>query len=228
MKKFAVIGLGRFGARIATTLAEKGAQVIGIDNKEDRIEDIKDKIALAIKMEAIDEDSLKEQGIDEVDVAIVTIGEDFESNILSTVSLKRIKVPYIISRAATEIQMEVLKRIGADRVVFPEDEMGSKLADGLVRPTLLDNIPLSKGHSVAQIEAPKAFLGKKISQLKFREKYHVNVVAIVRKEVQKDEQGNEYYDEKVNDIPGPEDVINKGDTLIVVGGDADIASVLKC
>ena len=122
MNRFAVIGLGRFGSRLASNLAAAGAEVIAIDRSRQIVEDLRDKVTLAIALDATDEQALRIQGVDQVDCAVVGIGQDFEANALTTALLKSLGVARVVSRAGNQMQAEILTRIGADGVVKPEDE----------------------------------------------------------------------------------------------------------
>ncbi|MEA3485618.1 MAG: TrkA family potassium uptake protein [Candidatus Aerophobetes bacterium] len=226
MRKFAVIGLGRFGARVARTLAERGAEVIAVDKDERLIAEFKDIVALAVKMDSTDEEALKSQGIDQVDVAIVSIGENFESSVLTTALLKRLGVPTVITRAsrtASRIRERILNLIGADRVVLPEEEMGKRLAQNLLVSSILDYIPISQKYSAAEVRASKKFWDKKIGDLKIREKYKVSILEI--KKVSG--EGKNAKVEKINYLPQANDVIEKGDVLLVIGEEEDIEHLSK-
>jgi trk system potassium uptake protein len=223
--KAAVIGLGRFGRSLAIGLSERGVEVIAVDKNRDRVEAIKDKVALAVILNSEDEEVLKAQGIDKVDVAIVSMGEeDFRSIVLTTVLLKKIGVKTVISRALEHIDKEILKNIGADRVVFPEVEMGQKLARTLASPAIVDCINLEnhEDFSIAQLNSPKRFLGKTIGELQVANKYGVNIVLIKRKFEKIDNSGNYVIEEKINYVPRAEDVINEGDILWLVGKTEDV------
>ncbi|HET6429548.1 MAG TPA: TrkA family potassium uptake protein, partial [Phycisphaerae bacterium] len=126
MATFAVIGLGRFGYRLSTLLAEGGAEVIAIDSRRDLVESIRDRVTVAVCLDTTDEEALRAQGVDRVNVAVVGIGDDFEANALATVILKQIGVPRVISRATTTIRAQILSRIGADDVVNPERESAER------------------------------------------------------------------------------------------------------
>jgi trk system potassium uptake protein len=226
--KAAVIGLGRFGRSLAIGLSERGVEVIAVDKNRDRVEAIKDKVALAVILNSEDEEVLKAQGIDKVDVAIVSMGEeDFRSIVLTTVLLKKIGVKTVISRALEHIDREILKNIGADRVVFPEVEMGQKLARTLATPAIVDCINLEnhEDFSIAQLDAPKRFFGKTIGELQVANKYGVNIVLIKRKFEKIDKSGNYVIEENINYVPRAEDVINEGDVLWLVGKTEDVQNM---
>jgi trk system potassium uptake protein TrkA len=147
MKRFRVIGLGRFGRRLAIALTEAGQEVIAVDLREELVERARDEVALAMTLDATDEAALRGQGVDQLDGAIVSIGEDFEANALATATLKVLGVRLVVSRASTEIQRRILASIGADQVVNPEEEMAVRLANQLVNPNVLEHLDLAQGHS---------------------------------------------------------------------------------
>jgi len=217
MRKFAVIGLGRFGATVAEALARRGAEVIAIDKNPELVEKFKEIVTLAVRLDSTDEEALLSQGVDKVDVAIVSIGE-FESCILTTALLKKIGVPKVITRAShtiSDIQEKILTLVGADRIILPEVEIGKKLAQSLIASNILDYFPITEKYSAAQVNAPKKFWGKKIGDLKIRQKYRVNIL-----EIRKISEDNKV--EKVNYLPQATDMIEKGDVLLVVGEEEDI------
>ncbi len=215
MKRIAVIGLGRFGYQVAVTLAEKGAEVIAIDKDPAKIEEIKDRVSLAVTLDSTDVEALKAQGIDNVEVAVVCMGEDFEAALLTAVTLKEIGVKEVIARTNTAIRGEILRRVGVDGVVFPDDEMGKRLAQNLLYPTVVNSIPLSEGYSIAQLKVPPEFHGKKLSELDLRRRFGINVVAIMKK-------GGE-----IDNVPPPEYVLGEGDTLVLIGPNTSIEKLGK-
>jgi len=180
MKRFLVIGLGRFGRRLAQALTEAGQEVIAADKTEDLVERMRDEVALAVRLDATDEEPLKAQEVGDVDAAIVSIGEDFEANVLATTTLKAMGVPQVISRASTVTQRRILRRVGADEVILPEEEVADRLARQLVNPNIVEHLSLSEGHSLVQIRAPKAWHDKTLGEIDLRRKYEVNLVAIRR------------------------------------------------
>jgi trk system potassium uptake protein TrkA len=215
--RFAVIGLGRLGSHLAQYLSSRGAEVIAIDKDMRTVEAIKDQVAFAVKLDSVDEEALRSQGIDKVDVVIVTIGEDFESNVLTVALLKKLGVKEVIARASSEIQRQILKLVGADRVIFPEADTAERLAQSLISPSILDYIPLTDGKSIAQVNAPRSFHGKTIAELKIRTRYGVSIIAVKRPS----------DEEEVAELPSPDYVIKKGDILVVVGANEDIERLSK-
>ncbi len=218
MRKFAVIGLGRFGATVAKALAQRGAEVIAIDKDPQLVEKFKEVVTLAVTLDSTDEEALRSQGVDRVDVAIVSIGE-FESSILTTALLKKMGVPKVITRAshtASEIQEKILTLVGADRVILPEEEIGKKLAQSLIVSNILDYFPITEKYSAAQVRAPSEFWGKEIGQLKVRQKYRINILEIRKF------SANGKKVEKINYLPQATDVIEEGDVLTIIGEEEDI------
>jgi len=204
MKQFIVLGLGRFGSAVATTLVELGHEVLGVDNDEERVNALKDKITQAVLADITEERVLTELGVKNFDAAIVSIATDLEASILVTMMLKEMGLKYIIAKAQSNLHGKVLERIGVDKVVFPERDMGRRIARSLIIPNIKDYIELEPDYSVIEIEALPEFVDKSLSELDLRNKYGINVLAIKR-------------DNSFNISPQAKDVIKKGDFLIVIG-----------
>lgn len=220
MERFAVIGLGRFGARLATSLADAGAEVIAVDRNRELVEDLKDRVTLAVCLDSTDENALRSQGIDKVDIAIVGIGDAFEESVLTTVILKQIGVPRVISRATTVVRAQILSRIGADDTVNPEQEAAERWADRLLAPSVLERTVLADGYSLAQVESPPSFHGRSLAELAVGTRFKVLVVAIRRRLGEEGQQGREI----VLSAPGPNSVVQPSDVLVVIGNDDAIRS----
>lgn len=227
MKQFAVIGLGSFGKKVAVTLSEKGAEVLAIDKDKDKIEDIKDKVVHAVALDSTSAEELKGVGITDVDTVIVALGEQQEAAILTTVLLKNLGVGEVIARAMNKLYAQILKMVGADRVILIEEQMGEQLAKALVAPQINENIPLASGHLLAEIIPKKEFIGKRLDELHLRSKYGINVVAIQKKIEEINDDGEVVIRTKVNDLPGPNDRIAENDTLLVVGTEDEIEKLVK-
>ena len=204
MKQFIVLGLGRFGSAVATTLVELGHEVLGVDNDEEIVDALKDKITQAVQADIAEERALKELGVKNFDAAIVGIGSNLETSILVTMMLKEMGLKYIIAKAQNNLHAKVLKKIGVDKVVFPERDMGARIAQRLITPNIKDYIELEPDYNVIEIEALPEFVDKSLSELDLRNKYGINVLAIKR-------------DDSFNISPRAKDVIKKGDFLIVIG-----------
>jgi len=217
MKRFVVIGLGRFGRRLAKELTDAGHEIIAIDTREALVERVRDEVALAVCLDATEPEALKSQGVDKVDAAVVAIGEDFEANALATATLKALGVGRVISRASSDIQRRILDRIGADQVIFPEEEMAVRLAGQLANPEIIDHVELSEGHGLVQIRAPSAWIDRTLAEIDLRKKYEVNLVAIKRPVKKQTPQGEEVAEDQVLDLPMPHTTIREGDVLVLVG-----------
>ena len=189
MNRFAVIGLGRFGKKLAIALAMSGAEVIAIDKNRDEIELIRDQVSHSVRLDSTDEEALKAQGVDKVDVVIVSIGQGtgkgFESAVLTVVNLKQLGVKNIYTRAEDLIAGEVFAKIGATEVIYPEIESAQRWAYKLIAPQIGEKIDFAPGYSLARIKAPASFNGKTVMDLQLRQKYNVNLVAIKRDEQSK-------------------------------------------
>lgn len=226
MSKFAVLGLGTFGSSLAQALTEKGAEVIAVDRQMGRVEEIQDYVSVAVKLDSTDENALKAQGIHEVDVAIVCIGEDFESNLLTSVLLKQLGVPIVVTRATRPIEEKILKAVGIDRVVLPEQEIGEKLAYALMHPNFKEIFFLGGQISVVEFKAPEKFVGKSLETIQLRVKYGLNLVSIQRKREEKDKKGNVIS--RIDIImPTAQTTIEKEDSLVLVGKKEDINKLLS-
>ena len=219
MRKFAVIGLGRFGQKLATALTMSEAEVIAIDQNREIVEQIRDQVSLAVRLDSTDEVALRSQGVDKVDVAIVGIGQggrSFESSILTVVNLKTMGVPLIYARAESLIQGQVLSKVGATEVIYPEIESAQRWAYKLITPQITDKLDFAPGYSIASMAAPESFNEQTVMDLQLRQKYRVNLVSIKRGR----KSGS--IDEIIN-VPLAETLIYEGDILMVAGRDVDLA-----
>ncbi len=205
MRQFAVIGIGIFGANIATTLFEMGHDVLAMDLNEEKVQEITDKVTHAVQADSTSEDALLALGIKNFDVVIVSIGQDIQANILTTLILKEIGVKQVVAKARTELHGKVLYRIGADRVIFPERDMGIRVAHNLVAANIIDYIELSPDFSIVEIVVPDTIAGKTLAELDLRVRFGVNVIAV------KNAEGH------INLSPKAEDLIAHGDIMIVAG-----------
>jgi len=220
--QFLVIGLGTFGRKVTMTLLENGAEVVAIDRDKNKVEAVKDKVTIAMVLDSTDEEAMHTAHIEDVDAAVVALGNAQEEAILTTAILKRMAIFPIMARAANTLYEHVLKLVGADRVVIIEEQMGEYEAKRLLAPEIREKIVLTTGHSLVELEARKEFIGKSLKELDIRNKYGVNVVSIQRKSTHVNDQGKVYESTEVNDLPGPDDTIQKGDILLIVGEEDDI------
>jgi len=218
MKRYAVIGLGLLGRTVARELSERGAEVVAVDVHQDLVQSIADEVALAVRLDSTNREALLTQGIDRVDAALVAIGQNFQAAVLTTALLKEFGIPRVISRAVTEEEARVLKLVNADEVVLVEEWVAKRLAQQMMSPSLVDMVQLSPGMSLARVAASKEMWGKTLASLKFRQKYGLNVVAVIKPE------GRE-GDTATTKLPDPEEVIEEGDVLLVDGPDDAIEAL---
>ena len=193
MKQFAVIGAGRFGASVAKTLSEQGCDVILIDNNAERLRALDDLVTQAIELDATDEKALAAAGIAEVDAVVLALGRRMEESILITM---------------------LLKEMG---IVFPEREMGVKVANSLINPTILDYIEVAPGYNIIETRPPEDIVGKSLEESKARSRYGVDIIALKRMKPVLDAAGDSRLEEEVTIVPHAHEVINENDTIIVIG-----------
>jgi trk/ktr system potassium uptake protein len=208
-RSFAVIGLGRFGAAIASTLAGLGHDVIGIDGDEDKVRSLADVVSLAIQLDATDERALRAAGIKDVDVAVVSIGEDIESSLLVVTLVRELGIKHIVAKAVTPLHGRILEKLGVTRVVFPEREMAVRIAHSLVVPNVIDYIELSNEFSIVDVPAPPEFVGKTLREIGLRSRFGLTTIAIKHTK-----PGDKQF---TNIAPGPDDVVQTGDVLSLLG-----------
>ena len=219
--KVAVVGLGLFGRSLAVSLARAGAEVIAIDAKMELVDDVKDEVAVAVRLDATDEKELRAQGVHEVDVLVAAIGDNFEANQLLVLLAKQMGIKKVVARAPSLVHERILRKIGADEVVMPEVSAAEDAARLLVEPSLKGYFELIEGHSVAELEAPPAFVGKSIAELDLKLKWRVNLVAITRPGAGQGGRAS------INVVPLGTDILQKGDVLAVAGRDEDIKKLVS-
>lgn len=212
--QFAVIGLGRFGASVAENLEKLGHEVLGIDVDEKKVQVLAERITHVVQADASDEEVLKDLGIRNFDVVVVAIGHDMEASILVTVTLKELGVGRVVAKAATNTHGTVLAKVGADRVIFPERDMGARLAQSLVSTNILDMLELSPDVSIVELVANGAMLGKTLTDLDLRARFGVTVLAIKKAD-------------ELRISPGGDDLIENGDVLVAIGLNKDLAKLRR-
>ncbi|MBU3100132.1 MULTISPECIES: potassium channel family protein [Clostridium] len=203
-KQFIVIGLGRFGTSVAETLYALGNDVLAVDSDEEVVQSISDSVTHSVQVDANDENSLRALGIRNFDCAVIGIGDNIQSSILATVLVKELGVKYVITKATNALHAKVLYKIGADRVVFPERDMGERVAHNLVSSNILDYIELSPDYSIAEVVSPIEWHNKTLRELNIRAKYGINVMAIKRN----------------NDVDvslSADNIIESGDIIVAIG-----------
>ena len=209
MKQFIIIGIGKFGESIATNLYKMGHDVLAVDIDEERVQYIANKVTHAVQADATEEGTLEALGVKHFDGAVVTIGESVQASILITMLCKELGIRHVLAKAQNELHAKVLYKIGADRVVFPERDMGLRVAHSLVSTSFLDYIELTPDYSIVELKAAKDWQGKSLKDLNIRAKYGINIMAIKQ-------------DDKVVVSPAADDVIQRDDVLVVIGKAEDI------
>ena len=209
MKQFIIIGIGKFGESIATNLCKMGHDVLAVDIDEERVQYIANKVTHAVQADATEEGTLEALGVKHFDGAVVTIGESVQASILITLLCKELGIRHVLAKAQNELHAKVLYKIGADRVVFPERDMGLRVAHSLVSTSFLDYIELTPDYSIVELKAAKDWQGKSLKDLNIRAEYGINIMAIKQ-------------DDKVVVSPAADDVIQRDDVLVVIGKAEDI------
>lgn len=211
-KQFVVFGLGRFGMSVATTLSEAGYEVMAVDQDEEKIQDISSFVTHAVQADATDAETLKSLGIRNFDIAVVAIGRDIQSSIMVTLLLKEMGVAYVVAKASSELHEKVLNKLGADRIVSPEQDMGVRIATNLMSGNIMDYIQLSSEYSIVEIITLPEWSGQTLRELNIRVKYGINIIAIER-------------DKEITITPGPDFVLHEKDILVVVGANQQIENL---
>jgi trk system potassium uptake protein len=209
-QQYAVIGLGRFGTSVAQKLFDAGQEVMGIDINEEKVEDAELIVTHAVMTDSTDEDALKSIGIRNFDCVIVAIGNDMQSSILTAMLLKELGVKKVIAKALSKHHGKVLEKIGVDWIIYPERDMGERVANQLLSPNVLNYIELPREYNIEEIKLPESMVKKSLREIDLRSKYNVSALAIVSN----------------GDIivsPSPDQVINKGDIVVAIGNRNDLA-----
>ena len=214
MKSYVVIGLGRFGQTLARQLCLLGAEVLAMDTNNDLVQQVADEVTHAVVGDAQDKDVLRALGVRDFDCAIVAIGTNLAASVLTVMNLQELEVPYIICKAHDETHSRVLKKLGVDKVVIPEQENAARLARSLNSHNVLDYIELSEDYGILELPAPKGWIGKTLKELNIRAKLGVNIIAV--------ESGK-----KTNVSPSADYQILEGDIMVVLGDNYSLEAVQK-
>jgi trk system potassium uptake protein TrkA len=224
MRKYLIVGLGVFGRELALNLIEKGVEVVVIDRKMELIEEIQDKVTYAIKLDATDEHALSSIGAEEIDVAVVCIGENFESNLLAAVSLKKLGVKKVVARSTNEVHQRILKAVGVDLIISPDIEAAERLSYRLIHQGLLDITFIGGDTVAAKITAPPDFIGKTPLELQLRARFGVNLIAIHTPQPEKEGRQLPLL---VNNNPDANSIIREGDILVVIGRNRELQKLTR-
>lgn len=214
MKSYVVIGLGRFGNTLARQLCKLGAEVLAMDVHNDLVQQVAEDVTHAVVGDAQDKDVLRALGVRDFDCAIVAIGTDLAASVLTVMNLQELGVPYIICKAHDETHSRVLKKLGVNKVVIPEQENATRLARSLHSHNVLDYIELSEDYGILEIPAPKSWVGKTLKELNIRAKLGVNIIAVEN-------------NKKTNVSPSADYQIQQEDVLVVLGDNYSLEAVQK-
>ncbi|MBW7474594.1 TrkA family potassium uptake protein [Paenibacillus oenotherae] len=208
-KQFVIIGLGRFGSSLARELIELGYEVLGVDKDEEVVQEMSNVLTHAVVAESTDEEVLRSLGVRNFDTGVVAIGDDIQASILTTILLTDLGVKQVVAKAMTELHGRVLEKIGVHRVVYPERDMGIRVAHQLVSPNLLDYIELSKEYTIAELSVPKCLSGKSLQELNPRARFGCSIVAINKSS-------------GIIIAPAATDVLQERDIMVVIGTNEQI------
>ena len=206
---YAVLGLGRFGKTIAVTLAEAGFQIMAVDRKEESVQEIAEYVTYAVRGDVTDPDMVRSLGLGNMDGVFIAIANNLEASVMATLLAKESGASYVVAKGDNELHATILKKMGADKVVIPEQEMGINVARNMVLGRFNDLIELSEDVSLIEIDMPFSWVGKNLIELDLRNKYNVNVVAIKSKE-------------KTDVTPDPTIPMEQNQTILISGRNEDI------
>lgn len=211
-KSYAVIGLGQFGMTVALTLAEANCDVLAIDDKDDNVQDIAEKVSYAVKADVRDPGILESLGVQNVDVAVIAVAENMEASITATMQVKELGVPFVMAKAMNSLHGRILEKIGADKVIYPEHSMGIRVARNLLSSGFVDMFELSSDFSMAEFKIPREWIGKTLRELKVREKYNINLIGLK-------------HGDKMNMNVAPDEVFPADCTVVAAGANSDLNKV---
>lgn len=214
MARFVVIGLGTFGCAVIDALMDQGHEVIGVDRDPARVEAMRDRATMVVELDAREPGPLVDLGIGDLDVGVVALGEAFETSVLASLNLRELGVRKIVARARRERESRILKAVGVDRVVCPEEEEGLRLGAVLMDPEIHDWHKVAQGFSVAELDTPKVLNGTTVAESGLRERYRLNLIGIRRK-------GGIFV------VAGPDTRLRPDDRLVLAGSDSDLVAFIE-
>ncbi len=227
-KNFCVIGLGYFGMNLALKLSELGAEVLAIDNHQDKIDRISERVAHAVCMDSSDERALRSLGLKDLDAVIVAIGEGFESSIMTTAILQEIGVKNIYTRVTSPIHERLLKLMNVTNLLLPEADAAEQLASRLLMPGVLHSFMLTKEYGIFEIATPEKFFNKTLEEVNLRKKYNLNLVTL--KKIKKSGgllSLGQYEEYEIVGVPKPDLVLSEGSIMVLFGHEDDVRNLLK-
>lgn len=220
--KYIIVGLGNFGASLAKKLTAQGNEVIGIDNKMNKVDLFKEKISHTICLDATDEFTVSGLPLKETDIVIIAIGEDQGANVMATALFKNFQVKRLISRAIDPLHEKVLIALGVDEIVHPEEETAERWAKKLCLTNVIDSFELSDDHSIIEIEVSKKFIGKTIKEIGLKSIYNLLALTTIKKTEVQSVVGKTRNEDRVQGVASPDTVLNKNDILVIYGANKDL------
>jgi trk system potassium uptake protein TrkA len=220
--KYIVVGLGNFGASIAEKLTAQGNEVIGLDNSMTKVDAYKEKISHTICMDAMDELTVAGLPLKETDVVIIAIGEDQGANVMATAMFKNMQVKRLISRSINPLHEKVLKALGVDEIVHPEEETAERWAKKLCLSNVVDSFELNANFSIIEISVPEQFVGKTIKEIELGSKYHLLALTTIKSTEVKSTLGRIRNVQEIQGVAKSDTVLEKDDILVVYGSNKDL------
>ena len=215
MRDIAVIGLGKFGISVCMNYSKRGGNVLAIDKDIIKVQEISDFVTSAVRADVTDADVMKKLGLDKMDAVIVAITDGLEASVMATILAKEMGVPYVLVKAQNEMHAKVLEKVGADKIIFPEKEMGMRIARNMAANSMADIVELGNDYSIVEAEVPKSWVGKNLMEINPRKKYGFNVIA------KKTGNGKENIEANLE----PETPFELGEHIIVIGKNSDLDNV---
>lgn len=212
VKSFVVFGLGKFGVSVATALSNNGCEVLAVDMDPDKVQDIADDVTYAVRANVTDPDIFKSLGLRNMDGAVVAISGSMEASVMATILAKEAGIPYIMAKATSRIHATVLEKVGADHVISPESEMGSRVARNMVFGRFVDTFELSSTYSMVEMEMPESWVGSTLRELDIRNKFGVNIIA-------------SKIGDQVNVNLDPDEPMRADQTLLTVGNNEKLRKI---
>jgi trk system potassium uptake protein TrkA len=227
-KKIAVIGMGYFGSHLALELAGKGAEVLAIDENLDALDEIKDHVALTVRLDTTEEKAIKSLGLDDFDAVVVGIGDNFEAALLTVARLQDLGIRRLIVRATTPTHEKILQHLGVKEVILPAVEAAERLGNSLMFEQVVESVAISKEYTIIEVDAPDHLIGQSIEEIDFARKYGVTLITVRRSVTMKGFLGvGRRVSEEILGVPQPHMTIERGDILILFGTKKALDGVMK-
>ena len=225
--KFIIVGLGNFGASLAEKLTQQGNEVIGIDSRMEKVNSLKEKVSHTICMDATNEETVRDLPLKNTDIVMVCIGEDQGVNVMTTALFKNLGVKRLISRSINPLHENVLKAIGVDEIVRPEEETAERWAKKLCMKGVIDSFELNKNYSIVEVKTPASYIGKSIEAIGLRKNFNLVILTILKQSEQSSFLGKTKTITNVQGIPQPETVLEADDILVIYGYNKDLKKLMR-